>query len=152
LLDSNLRISKRVTVGPSIGKDKLKKLADKGFKTIVNLSRSGEISQVMKPAEEAEIAKELGLEYLHLPVSMSTIKDQHIADFCQHMKTLEGPVFVHCSMGQRSLPLTMIYHALTKKWSAAQVFSKTEDMGVEWKAPFMKTLVESYIRRHSAIA
>lgn len=152
MLDTNIRISKRITVGPSINNEKLEKLASKGFKTIINLSKKGEIRQVVKPCEEEEIVNELGLKYIHHPLSMSSLKDVHIDEFCRLVKEAEGPIFVHCSLGQRSFPLAMIAHALNKKLSAAQVFEKAEKLGVSWNAPFMRKLVEVYLHRNTAAA
>lgn len=49
--------------------DDLKELANTGFKTIVNLRSAGENGEVLSPDAEAIESRDLGLNYLHFPLS-----------------------------------------------------------------------------------
>ena len=147
MIDSPIKISRRITVGPQPTQQLLERLAKRGFKTIVNLSRKGELDQVFQPEEEKELVEELGMEYLHVPVSLSNIKDSQIEEFCQSLETMPPPAYVHCRIGQRAGPLSLIFHAMHKRLTADQVLEKGEALGLELQAPMIATIVRQYLRR-----
>lgn len=144
--DEPIDISKHITVGPQIGEEELDFLAKKGFKTIINLSKKGELNLKLSPEEEAELVEQAGLDYIHLPVSLANMKDAQIKEFCQEVEAADKPVYVHCRLGQRSEPLSIIYHAIRKGLDPERSIERAQKLGFKWTAPFIPSLVERYIK------
>ena len=147
MLDTPIRISPRITVGPQPLEEKdLEKLASKGFKTVVNLSKKGELEQQFDPVQEGQIVESLGMDYLHLPLSLSNVKSRDIEDFCLKLGEADTPAYVHCRIGQRSSPLSLIYHAIAKRLTAEQVLKKAQKLGFKWEAPMIPAMVSRYLK------
>lgn len=150
MLDKTLKLSREISVGPQPGEEELKALAARGVKTVVNLCYKGELgqAQALKPDEEQELADELGLGYLHFPVSVANWTVQHVNELYELILQEELPVYIHCRIGQRALPFGLIFHAIRKNLSTAQAFKRADKIGVNWSAPVLRSFVESYLSDH----
>ena len=151
LIKKKLVISRNITVGLQPSEEEFEELRARGVKTIVNLATKGELGQKMKLAEEAELAKEAGLHYVHLPISLSRIKESEISEFCEVLENSPRPIYVHCRIGQRSVPLSLIYHGLKQKLSPSKTLARAKKLGITWSAPMLKSLVENSIEKMSAV-
>ena len=147
MLRKPIKISKNITVGPQVDATELEALAGKGFKTIVNLCKKGEFEQKLSPEEEAEQAKAVGLNYVHLPVSVSNWKHDHFDTMMDELSGCEKPIYLHCLMGQRSAPFGLLFYAIKKNLAPEQLMSKAEKLGFDWNAPVLRTFIESYLHR-----
>ncbi len=152
MIQSPIKVSEKLTVGSQPSEELLQQLADSGFKSVINLSRKGELDQIFQPEEEGEIVANLGMKYLHVPISLSNVKDTDIAEFCAAMENTPSPVYVHCRIGQRSGPLSLIYHAMRRKLSAEKVLEKGERLGLKWSAPMIANIVQQYLGKRKEAA
>lgn len=143
------KISRELTVGPQLDESQLEDLARQGFKVIVNLSKRGELDQPLTPSEEGEKVAELGMHYVHHPVSIKTMRTDDVDVIREQVKDLEGPVYVHCRIGQRSKLFGMLLHGIRKGLSARRLFTKARKVGIEWNAPLFETFVENYMDQHA---
>ena len=141
MLDEAVEISKNLTVGPQPSKKELVEIARDGYKTIINLSQKREHGQPYSPDEEERLVERLGMEYIHMPLSLSSMKASHADQFCEEITTSEKPVYIHCRLGQRSVPLSLIHHARKKRMSAETVLLKANDLGISWNAPYIGEFV-----------
>lgn len=79
-----------------------------GFETVVNL-RIGE------PEEEADTVRELGMEYIHIPVVWLKPTEADVAAFFAVMDEREGrPLFVHCAVNYRASAFLYLYRILRR--------------------------------------
>ena len=148
-----VKISREITVGLQPSEEDMKKLKKKGIKTLVNLSKKGELGVKFSPEEEEVKAKECGLEFVHFPISLSSLKSTHIDEFLSELKGAEGPFYIHCRIGQRSQPFGMIYHAVSKGWSKKKVEERIEKLGIKPDAPFIYDFMMNYVdKAHGAEA
>lgn len=147
MLRRKLKISRELTVGPHLDEDGLQELAKKGYKTIVNLCKKGELDQPLSPKEEAVKTEELGMEYVHVPISIKDLKSQHIDALCKELSETEKPVYLHCRIGQRSSTVGLIYHAIRKDLSVRRTLTKARKLGLSWNAPILQAFIEKYIER-----
>jgi uncharacterized protein (TIGR01244 family) len=79
--------------------DQLKQAKEKGVKTIVNLRSKGEEKEFA--TEEAK-AKELGLNYVHIPIDGKTgdgLNEENAKKLAELVN--QKPAIVHCASGQR---------------------------------------------------
>lgn len=130
----------------------LENLASRGFKTVVNLTKKGELEQTFRPEEEGELVESYGMDYLHIPCSLSSLKDKDIEEFCERLSDAQTPAYVHCRIGQRSGLLSLIYHALRKKMSTEQILDKAQRLGFRWQAPMITDAISRYLHKQSAAA
>ncbi len=146
MIHSPIRLSDKITVGPQPAASDLKDLAEKGFKTVINLSKKGELGQELKPAEEGEEVEALGMAYCHMPLSLTSVKSEHIEEFCREVGEAKTPVYVHCRIGQRSGPFSLIYYAIKRKLSPEQALKRAEKLGIRCSAPMLTSLISNFLK------
>lgn len=146
MIHSPIRLSDVITVGPQPAAGDLKKLADKGYKTIINLSKKGELGQEFKPSEEGEEVEALGMSYCHMPLSLTSVKSEDIEEFCREVGEAKSPVYVHCRIGQRSGPFSLMYYAAKRKLSPEQALKKAEKLGIRCSAPMLISMVSNFLK------
>ena len=149
MLSTSVRISKFLSVGPQPGEEELKDLAKKGFRTIINLSKKGELNQKLSPEQEGEKAKELGLSYVHLPVSLASLKDEDAENFLQLFSDNPEPVYVHCRIGQRAVPLALIRYAMQKDIDWEKAVQKADKLGIPLDAPILVSFIKGYLSKRA---
>ena len=99
-------ISQQVSVGEQPRQSDLEQLKKEGVATVVNLRAVGEDSP-LNPAEERAVAEKLGLQYHHLPISLDKLDIDQIKELRKILRNSQGPVFVHCGMGQRACSFSL---------------------------------------------
>ena len=87
-MEGRKRINDQLTVGAQPTEEQLKQLAEEGFKSVVNLRMSGEKEQPLSPDEEGEKVRDLGLEYVHIPVPMTAMQPEQVDRFRKEVKRL----------------------------------------------------------------
>lgn len=150
MLKSIVALSKQLSIGPQPNEKLLERIADKGFKTVINLTNKGEYGQILSPEEEEKQVKELGMKYVHMPVSMARLKAADVEQVYETVMAQEGPVFLHCRVGQRSGPLGLICYGLKKKLTSKKVFERADKLGLEWNAPFLTSVIETHLKAEVA--
>lgn len=144
-MTQQMQINEQVTVGGQPSEGDLKKLAADGFKTIVNLRTEGEEDQSLSPAAEGEKVRELGMEYVHFPVSRDAMSPELEDEFRQRLPSFTPPVFVHCGSGKRAGAFVVMDKAVKEGWSGEDTLKRAEEMGFECKVPEIKEFVKSYV-------
>ena len=94
-------ISQQVSVGKQPRQSDLEDLRKDGVTTVVNLRVAGEDTS-LTPAGERALAEKLGLQYHHLPKSLDKLDVAQVKELREILHNSQGPVFVHCGMGQRA--------------------------------------------------
>jgi tyrosine-protein phosphatase SIW14 len=138
----------------------LKKLADLGIKTIINLRGDSEDTL----AEEAE-AKRLGFLYYNIPMSsIGRPTDEQISKVIEiidlarlaRLARLAGlagnaPVFIHCRRGSdRTGVIIAIYRMMRDCWTAERALQEAKRYGMGWiqfrKRDYIKDFFEERFR------
>jgi uncharacterized protein (TIGR01244 family) len=143
-----IKVSDRITVGAQPTPTQIERLAQEGFKTIVNLRTSGEEDQPLSPDAEGDRVRQLGLHYLHIPVSAKALGAEQVDQFRQELSRLPAPMFVHCATGKRSGAFVMMHMAVEAGMSGDETLEKAAQMGFECDVPELKEFVENYVDRH----
>lgn len=147
-----IRISNAFTIGPQPATiDAHELLEIDGFKTIVNLSVKGELDQALNPYEASVMAENAGLRYIHLPVSLSSLKYDHVDEFLALTDGQPGGTYVHCRIGQRSGPFCLIAHALQKNLPMTSVVPLARKLGIMWRAEMITDFIHGYLERHRTL-
>src|SRR6185436_18173874 len=88
----------------------LRDLRAKGVTTIVNLRMPNEMAQV--GFDEAALAKELGMRYVHIPMSGAPANPygpRELDTFAAAMASADGKVLLHCTIAWRASHLWAAY-------------------------------------------
>lgn len=140
------KIDARFTIGmapPSA--DDLRELAQADYKSVVNLRCEAEPDQPFKPAREGKEVRTLGLVYSHVPVAGDAMTEALVEQFRTAVKTLPGPVFVHCASGKRTGALTVMHLAAENGMSGDATVKQAEAMGFACDEPALKRFVRDYV-------
>lgn len=89
------------------------RLAQRGFKAIVNIRSDSRRAQVQARQAEAE-----GLLYIHLPLPAYELEPEHLAEFDQIMKLAveRGKTLLHCRSASRTGLLWMLKRTVHDGW------------------------------------
>ncbi len=99
------QISPSLSVSGQITKTDISHLKTEGFKTIINNRPDGEEDGQPSSEEIRTLAEEMGMAYVHLPITPGNISDNDIGDFSSAMRSHEGPVLAYCRTGTRAINL-----------------------------------------------
>lgn len=98
-----------------------KDIAKAGYKYVVNI---GMLDHPQAVFSENRAVAELGLTYVHIPVSFDSPTKEQVRFFCNLMATLKGTkVFVHCIMNFRAS--AFMYHYLSKVEKLSETEAKS---------------------------
>ena len=95
------QLSEQFFVSGQIEPEHVAKLAEQGFKTIVNNRPDGEELGQPTSAEIEAAATAHGLDYVYLPVPSGAVTLQNVEDFSKIWTDLKAPVLLYCRSGAR---------------------------------------------------
>lgn len=125
--------------------DGWKEIVQKGYKTVLNLRTAEEGAE-----GERAIVEKLGLKYVNIPISPSTINDQAAGKFREVMRDKSSePIFVHCRTASRVGGMMILYLVLDQKMSLEKAEKQAHQIGFT-DAPWLKGFVLEYIKRHQS--
>src|SRR4026208_1222596 len=82
-------------------------IRDAGYQVIINLVPA---SAQMALANEADVVREMGLEYIHIPVIWDSPQVNDLKQFTDAMNKNRGKkVFVHCEVNYRASSYLYLY-------------------------------------------
>ncbi len=90
-------LTENLAFGSQPGRKDMASLVNKGIKTLVNLRFADEEEPELPPEAERKAAEELGMNFVHIPVSASNMDDALSEEIHEalHEARKDGPVFVH---------------------------------------------------------
>ncbi|HJQ70888.1 MAG TPA: tyrosine-protein phosphatase [Blastocatellia bacterium] len=142
------KVSERLYRGGQPKTGGLKKLADLGIKTIVNLRGPDEITR----AEEAE-ARAAGLTFFNITMpGLSRPTHEQVARVMAILNDEQNwPVFIHCKRGSdRTGTIVALYRISNDEWTADQAITEAKRHGMSWLEFGMKDYVSDYYRDRSS--
>ena len=104
------RVGDDVFVGGQPTEQGLRELRAQGVTTVVNLRSPPEMSRV--PFDEAALVKELGMEYVYLPMRGTPelpYSPAAVKSFAAAMSAAKGKVLLHCTIAWRASHLWAAY-------------------------------------------
>jgi uncharacterized protein (TIGR01244 family) len=112
------RIDGRVITGGQPTEDQLRAAAAEGIQVVINLAT---LDPRYSLPDEAGLARELGLEYHHLPVEWEGPLPGDFAAFVSLMQASgDRPVLIHCAANYRVTAFYGLYAMQHLGWSEAQ--------------------------------
>jgi uncharacterized protein (TIGR01244 family) len=115
------------------------KLKEAGFQTVLSLRSPEEIS-----FDEAKIVEDLGMTFVNIPITTSTITDDKVAQFARIVSDPENkPLLIHCGRASRVGGMWYIYRALFDK--APEELSLDEALARGLDSPALEQVVKDYV-------
>ena len=141
------KVSDKLYRGAQPSKEGIKKLAELGIKTIVNLR--GEDENTRAEQKEAEAA---GIAYFAISMpGLSRPTDEMVARAMAVIDAPEnGPVFVHCKRGSdRTGTIVAVYRMSHEGWTGDRAISEAKSHGMSWMEFGMRDYISDYYARQS---
>lgn len=139
------QLNEEVTIAAQPDEATLRRLAELGYRSVVNFRTAGEPGQPLGPDVEAEIVAKSEIEYLHVPVSMPELDQQQLDAFRESYAELPKPVFAYCKVGFRAAVMIMLQQAREKNWTPEQAFREARSHGIPLDHPDLAPLVNDYL-------
>jgi uncharacterized protein (TIGR01244 family) len=137
------KISDQFSAGGQPDDEDLKRLADAGFKSVVNL-RSPEESGAL--VNEGQLAEDAGLQYVNIPVRSTEANAELTAKVIAEAAGLPTPIYFHCGAGGRASAAALIAFATEKKLSREDILEKARESGIDPDQPQLRQFLESLDR------
>ncbi len=101
------------------------RLADQGFKLVINVRSDPE-----RAAAQAKSAEAHGLNYIHLQVPAYELESEHIQAFHDALtQEPDGKVLVHCRTASRVALMWMLHRMVQDHWTQEQAESELQEAG-----------------------
>jgi uncharacterized protein (TIGR01244 family) len=100
-------------------RDGLSHLAERGVRTVINLRTADEMADA--DFAEAAAVVDLGMDYIHLPITGATLNRDSVTKLKEHLGTMRPPALIHCRSSNRvgALWALYLYHELDIELDAA---------------------------------
>ena len=145
-MENCIRLNERMVIGAQPTEEDLRELKEQGFGAVVNLRLPNEDAESLSPEAEAQCVRELGMEYLHIPVSGSNFRIEQVDQFSESILALPTPAFVHCRRGMRAAVVALLHEAVEEGWTADETFRRAQEIGCPLNAPPLQEFVRGYLK------
>lgn len=108
-------------------------LAEQGYRAIINNRPDNEKNDQPKAAEVRESARQQGLHYEHMPVTLESITREDVLAFRQSVILAPDPVVAHCGTGKRSYLLWAAGEIIDGGRSAEELMDEAKAVGLDAK-------------------
>lgn len=130
--------------GGQPGREGFEYLKKYGIKTVINLRTEN---------DEEPIVKELGMNYVHIPISIKMWSKIPRPAIEHYFKILNDPsnypIFFHCKRGaDRTGALAGFYRIAVQGWDPKKAYSEARDIGMRWWYPAIKKQIHSFKGKH----
>lgn len=115
----------------------LRDLKAKGVTTVINLRMPEEMTQI--GFDEAALVKELGMNYVHIPMRGSAENPygpRQLDQFAAALASADGKVLLHCTIAWRASHIWAAYLIRDRGVPAATAIAQTRSINLRDEAPF----------------
>jgi protein tyrosine phosphatase (PTP) superfamily phosphohydrolase (DUF442 family) len=135
----------KVVTGGQPDKSHLEALARAGVKVVLDLRAPHE----PRPLDEPAIVRQLGMEYVNIPVITNGILDDVLMErlLAEYRRHADAPMLCHCAGGNRVGGALIPHLMLDQKFSEAEAIATARRVGLS--SPELLTWGVEYARRKS---
>ncbi|MCG6949770.1 MAG: hypothetical protein LJE93_12735 [Acidobacteria bacterium] len=123
----------RLLIGGQPDEDALHRLRELGVTVIVNLRTSSEMDDRDRvPFDEAEIVRDLGMKYIHIPLGGEDhpYTAEAVKQFAVALEENPGRIFLHCTVAWRASYLWTAYLILYQDFDLAAALDRGEAIAI----------------------
>jgi uncharacterized protein (TIGR01244 family) len=123
-----LKLTDKIATSGQPRQAQLSDIAAAGYQVVINLALTG--TEYSLPDESGAV-RELGMEYIHIPVVWKEPTHQNLEDFITSMDACSGKkVFLHCAANMRVSAFMALYRIKRLSWDPEAAF---QDMLKIWR-------------------
>lgn len=131
------RVGDAFAAGGQPTPEEIQQLADRGFKSIVNLRLPDETGVL---TDEQQLVKDAGLQYVNVPLRSQEACD--LTGLLFEVEKLPAPVYFHCGAGGRASVSALIALATQQKLSREAVLIQAQKLGINPEQPQLKHFLD----------
>lgn len=105
------QLSPGMYASPQIGVEDIAAAGELGIALVINNRPEGEAPDQTPGAAIEQAAREAGMDYLAIPVTMSSLSQEDVSAMADALERAEGPVLAYCRSGTRSTLLWSLARA-----------------------------------------
>lgn len=121
-------VTESLAIGNVISPEELQEINQKGYQTLIDLCMINEDNQ-LNPEE----VKQLGLDYISLPVDRLNFTLATLQSFMQAVDTAKQPIYTRCASGLRAGVMTLLTLATRENWTEQQYLERRQALGLQHK-------------------
>jgi protein tyrosine phosphatase (PTP) superfamily phosphohydrolase (DUF442 family) len=136
-----VQLSDRLATAGQPTRQELAAVAGAGYQAVINLHTSSDL------ADEGELVRGLGLEYVHIDVPWQRPERSHLERFFAAMEARQGQrLFVHCAANKRVSAFMALYRIHRLGWprDKAMAFLDLSTFPPVWQAFIQEMLAASF--------
>jgi uncharacterized protein (TIGR01244 family) len=136
-----LCIDERVATGGQPTDAAFAKLAENGYRSVLNLRTA---SEGVDLKHEQEVVEKAGMRYVSVPFVSSAPKPEQVDEFIKAVKDKNNqPMLIHCGSANRVGALWMIYRVVDQGWPEEKALEEATKIGLT--SPVLKAFAHEYI-------
>lgn len=124
-------LSQKLSVSAQLTEQDFTDLAEGGVRVVINNRPDGEDPGQMTAASGAALAKQHGMAYYHIPVTMKDFPPDAAERFTAVLEETDGRVHAHCRSGTRSALLWAVSEVRGGRMSVDEVCAAAAKQGFE---------------------
>lgn len=137
-------VSEKVLLADQPTINAFKKLADNGYKTVINLRTDKEGADLNAENKSVVQAR---MKYIQIPIDSNNPQDADAEKFIKAAKQETiNPTFIHCGSANRAAAMWMIYSVVEQGEDKKAALAIAEKAGL--KSEVMKKFAKRYINEH----
>lgn len=121
-------VTESLAIGNVVSPEELKEVRQKGYSTIVDLCTTVEGKQL-----DAEAVRQLGFNYISVPVDRQNLKPETLQEFMQAVDSTNQPIYIRCVSGLRAGVMTLLTLADRENWTQQQYLERHQALGIKHK-------------------
>ncbi len=119
------RVTDSVYLGGQPEREDWQRLANEGFSLVINVRSDPE-----RAAAQAQSARAVGLDYVHLQIPVYELESEHLQAFVAALaQASQGKTLVHCRTASRVALLWMLKRMVMEQWSQEQAEAELQQAG-----------------------
>ncbi|WP_083001131.1 TIGR01244 family sulfur transferase [Halomonas sp. GT] len=124
-------LEKGVAITSQLTVEELEHVKAQGFKTVICNCKPGESAEFSGEDAYRFKAEELGLHWVHIPVTPGEYSQADVATFAKALQQLPRPILAFCRSGKRATHLWAYAKRHTEKCDLAELFSAAKAAGFD---------------------
>lgn len=142
-----LQISDRISTAGQPTSEEFLTIKDSGHDTVINLALADSPGAI---ADESRIVRDLGLQYVHIPVQWDAPNPKDALRFFEAMnQRADETIFIHCAANKRVSAFLFLYRVLClgeNQAIAQNTLHRIWEPDPTWQT-FINTMLKSFHRR-----
>jgi uncharacterized protein (TIGR01244 family) len=122
------KVTESLAIGNITSSEELREIAQQGYRTVIDLCTAAEGNLL-----NAEEVKQLGFDYISLPVDRQNLKPETLQGFILAVDSTNQPIYTRCASGLRAGVMTLLTLANLEGWTEQQYWERRQALGLEHK-------------------